>query len=147
MFSLHSSAFDSSSRPLASIGRSPADLGRDALQLASHRRHARRMPAPWPVPCCNGHLDNIRTMQPAAFSTGGVRLQPCLQLRQMWPLRACASDRNRLAATERIALPSALSTRQEYRRNVGICLVNKTGLVFAARSANFAGNKNCNARC
>ena len=84
-------------------------------------------------------------MQLAAFSAGGVRLQPCVQLRQMRHPRASASDRNRPAAAERFALPSTLRTRQEYRRNVGICLVNKTGLVFAARSATFADNNNCNA--
>lgn len=76
-------------------------------------------------------------MRPAAVSTlpgGGVRLQPRLQHRL-----ACASDSNRPAAAQDLAAPSgALKTCQEYRRNVGICLVNKSGLVFAARSANFA---------
>ena len=88
-------------------------------------------------------------MRPAALSAGGVRLQPCQQLKQQAAavgrrLRACASDKNQTAAAEDLALPSALRTRQEYRRNVGICLVNKTGLVFAARSANFADYKTCN---
>ena len=91
----------------------------------------------WPATCYDGHFDCSRAMRRAAattFPSGGLRLQPRLQHHL-----ACASDSNRPAAAQDLALPSKrLKTCHEYRRNVGICLVNKSGLVFAARSANFA---------
>lgn len=66
-------------------------------------------------------------MRPPAFQADGAAL---FQPKQSRHLRSRVSQRLRAQP----AWSLALSTCQEYRRNVGICLVNKRGLVFAARS-------------
>lgn len=50
-----------------------------------------------------------------------------------WPLHRSDTARSLLPIAECMPLRLAFVTTQEYRRNVGICLVNASGLVFTAR--------------
>lgn len=78
--------------------------------------------------------------QPSGLASSPASAQhACLSHRDQ-RLRRDRSLRRRNAAKFDTATAQCLTTRpalvntQEYRRNVGICLVNSQGLVFAARS-------------